>query len=1096
MLKIKIHRIILFSMFNVFCYGQELPKILPSNPEAAAMGKFGDIPVGTFTGVPNISIPIMELSCKSYSVPISLQYHASGIRVNEIASRVGLGWKLNAGGSITRSVRGIPDDYVTGYLSPVVTVSQFLSSTDVAKANWITNFSSEYDFESDIYYYNVPGHSGKFFFKQSVIQSGNQNENPKYEIVTHPKDDVKIDYWTEGTKITRWEITAANGTKYYLGKSKDSTRQARDLSTTYSTNGSTWPDPPQALEDYVTSWHLMDVEAVDQSLTSFTYDFSNITFYNISGQQKEIPKLAGTSSNPIRTSYAFNKDKVHRLTSIINNRGSILFGYNHSRTDLKQDFALTDITLKDLNNKTIDNYALKYGYFTSTKTHNSNFGNLDQRRKRLYLQNVKQTLENVDNKVYSFEYDTSQILPDRFSFSQDFWGYYNGQDNSVFYPKIEWNAGVNNVYTTIAGADRKVYETYAKACSLKKITYPTGGYTEFDFESNKIGNIDFFGLTETKQVTIDGLSSVNSSDTTFEKYITVADPDQYIGGINWTVNMNSCANSGGLDCPKAELYKKIGTQFELIAATNGSSLTQGIVFTEGVPLELKIILYNNSGIFPPEPRVDISAFITGRELIPNSQNGVTSGGLRLKTIKNYDHDGTQLLSKEYIYTKFDDSSTTSGAALNPPTFIYKNMFYCEGGATGGPVDLLQSNSIFPLTNGSSYTSAYSNVTEILDNGNAGKIEYTHHFMYDGAGVQTNTFATGLLEQNINTPLQDFAHRRGLLLNKKVYAKSGSAYNLIEETSNSYNPLGENLLEQYVSVENRGCFGGYSPYKNLSERFYLTQTTTKRYHSTGNVTEIIVYTHDLGYSGRTFPIEVSHTDSMGNSKTTRTYYADDKSQMTGLSTVALSAIDKLKDANRITEPLQTTITLKDSNEVVLSKETQQNAYRDWGNSIPLSEFQRTSKATQNLEDRIQYHSYYSNGNPKEISVKSGPHIVYIWGYKGEYPIARIENAIYTDVSSYVSNLQTLSLADTDNCKQSSCKEELLRQGLNALRTNLPKAMVTTYTYDPLVGVTSITDPRGNTTYYSYDDFNRLKEVRDADKKLVSDYQYHYKSQIQN
>ncbi len=1082
-MKTRSFQIIPFLMFNLYFYGQELPKILPSNPEAASIGKFGDIPVGTFTGVPDISIPIVELSGKSISVPISLQYHASGIRVNEIASRVGLGWKLNAGGSITRSVRGIPDDYVTGYLNPEVTVSEFLSSTDVQKANWITNFSSEYDFESDIYYYNVPDHNGKFFFIPK--------ENQKYEIITHPKDDVKIEYFTEGTKITRWVITAANGTKYYLGESKDNMRQARDLSTSYSTKGSNWPDPPQALEDYVTSWHLMDIEAVDQSLTSFAYSFSNITFYNVSGQQKEIPKLAGTSSNPVRTSYAFNKDKVHRLTSITNNRGSVLLNYNHARVDLKQDFALTSITLKDFNNKTIDNYTLAYGYFTSTKFHNSNFGDLDQRRKRLYLQKVNQTLNNTDNKVYSFQYDTSQILPDRFSFSQDFWGYYNGRDNGLFYPQIEWNAGVNNVYTTIAGADRKVYENYAKACLLKKISYPTGGYAEFEFESNKIGNIDFFGLTQTRQVTIDGLSSVNSNDNIFEKFITVADPDQYVGGINWTVNMNTCSNSGGFDCPKAELYKKIGTQYQLIAATNGSSLTQGIVFTEGVPLDLKIILYNNSGIFPPAPRVDISAFITGRELLPVSQNGVASGGLRVKTIKNYDRDGTQLLTKEYAYTKFDDPLTTSGAALNPPTFIYQNMFFCQGGATGGPVDLLQSNSIFPLTNGSSYTTGYTNVTELLDSGNEGKIEYTHHFVHDGEGVQTNVFATGLLEQNINTPLQDFSHRRGLLLNKKVYAKNGNAFDLIEETSNSYNPFGENLLEQNIAVENRGCFGGYSPYKNLSERFYLTQTTTKRYHSTGNVTAISSYTHDPGYNGRTFPIEVSHTDSKGNSRITRTYYADDKTLMTGLSAVALSAIDKLKDSNRIAEALQTRITVKDASNAVLSEETQRTTYKDWGAGIPFPEYQRTSKGAEGLEDRIQYHSYYNNGNPREISLTNGPHIVYIWGYNGEYPIARIENAFYSDVSSYISNLQTLSNADTDNCRISSCKEEQLRLALNALRTDLPNAMVTSYTYDPLVGVTSITDPRGHITYYSYDDFNRLKEVRDEEDNILMDYEYHYR-----
>src|SRR5580704_2162967 len=77
-----------------------------ASPTAASLGKFGDIPVSYHTGIPNISIPIYTVQAGALKLPISLSYHASGLKVQENASWVGAGWSLNAGGAITRSVVG------------------------------------------------------------------------------------------------------------------------------------------------------------------------------------------------------------------------------------------------------------------------------------------------------------------------------------------------------------------------------------------------------------------------------------------------------------------------------------------------------------------------------------------------------------------------------------------------------------------------------------------------------------------------------------------------------------------------------------------------------------------------------------------------------------------------------------------------------------------------------------------------------------------------------------------------------------------------------------------------------------------------------
>jgi YD repeat-containing protein len=56
-----------------------------------------------------------------------------------------------------------------------------------------------------------------------------------------------------------------------------------------------------------------------------------------------------------------------------------------------------------------------------------------------------------------------------------------------------------------------------------------------------------------------------------------------------------------------------------------------------------------------------------------------------------------------------------------------------------------------------------------------------------------------------------------------------------------------------------------------------------------------------------------------------------------------------------------------------------------------------------------------------------------------------------------------------------------------------AQMTTFTYDPLVGMTSATDAAGVTTFYEYDDWQRLKRVKDENGNIVKQQVYHYKGQ---
>ena len=83
--------------------------VLPPTPQAAALARYGEHPVDLSTGLVDISVPVYTIRLGDFELPVTLSYHASGIKVTDMSTSVGLGWVLNAGGAISRSICGAPD---------------------------------------------------------------------------------------------------------------------------------------------------------------------------------------------------------------------------------------------------------------------------------------------------------------------------------------------------------------------------------------------------------------------------------------------------------------------------------------------------------------------------------------------------------------------------------------------------------------------------------------------------------------------------------------------------------------------------------------------------------------------------------------------------------------------------------------------------------------------------------------------------------------------------------------------------------------------------------------------------------------------------
>jgi hypothetical protein len=165
---------------------------------------------------------------------------------------------------------------------------------------------------------------------------------------------------------------------------------------------------------------------------------------------------------------------------------------------------------------------------------------------------------------------------------------------------------------------------------------------------------------------------------------------------------------------------------------------------------------------------------------------------------------------------------------------------------------------------------------------------------------------------------------------------------------------------------------------------------------------------------------------------------------------------------------------------------------FANSRPQKVQYKTSNMNA-FEDKIVYDRYDYYGNTAEISTNDGKHTCYIWSYGNQYPVAQIDHITYSGLLQALGK-DTVWIKELGNKYAPSEQDMNL---LNGLRSKLPTSQVSTFTYKPLLGVSSITDASGSTVYYEQDNFGRLTEislVKDGQKKKLQTNEYHTNNEI--
>lgn len=434
---------------------------IPPSPSIKGLNKYGDIPVNFYTGIPDISIPLFTFQQGDISLPVTVSYHASGFKVDEIASEVGLGWSLPLKGYISRVVRGLPDESANGYLSVTSRENIYgVNSNNTQDAiNKYDNFDlmnnasdGLWDLEPDVYSFSFNGRSGKFTIKADS------------SIMLFPYQNLKIippTLSSSGFSNGIWKIITEDGFSYTFGSSGY-------VEETYN--------PQQDfIPNFVSSWVLKKIESPRGHTVNFGYSeheietvmpLSEVDYHTISGGGS-----CGMASNSDQLTLFI---KTQQLESVISQNQSIDLIYKLTeREDLPGSFALSEIVHSDeICDEFISKYNFHHAYF------NPNTSSTEKRLKLTKLDRLLPLNDQVDQR-HTFAYNESINLPDRASLSKDHWGYFNNKNNSTLIPAMTFNDSY------LSGADRQTSEPHSLAYLLTAINYPTGGYSAFYYEGNK-----------------------------------------------------------------------------------------------------------------------------------------------------------------------------------------------------------------------------------------------------------------------------------------------------------------------------------------------------------------------------------------------------------------------------------------------------------------------------------------------------------------------------------------------------------------------------------------------------------------------------------
>ncbi|WPV69296.1 DUF5977 domain-containing protein [Chitinophaga sp. LS1] len=975
-------------LINLHTTKGQSPSIIPLPAEAAALFQYNSTPVSMMTGVPQISYPIYEINTGKIKVPITLSYHASGIKVTQKATWVGLGWSLLAGGSIARQIRGDEDETTTsGWFNQSTPISSFGSVlTYDGRKNY---YESRPDLQPDFFNYNFTGKSGRFLYSRDL-----------QDFVTAPYKPVRIIH----TSDNNYEITDDDGSRYFFTK---------PFKTTTDNTG---------LQSHIIGWNLTKIisndgadsvifnyatptasgdKAADNVLT-----FNKVYRKNVSGTDDAASYVADEVIETITYSY----NSVPNISEIIFRQGKVKLYGNTVRSDYAGN-ALDSIVVYSNDNGTynrVKKVSFNYSYFY---TGNSYPSYTDYRLKLLSFSN--DDLNGEQPEKYTFGYN-STTLPNTLSCSQDWWGFYNGVTQYTLMPRQLPSQTTIQMYGYLGTADRSSSATYIMAGILNQVTYPTGGYTTYDYAINTYERTPDNKDSTIASITLAGPAKTgvtygwDSATTTF--LVRPPGNNQYYYELKISIDFSASSANPPFtyaqdvqlrDITTGKTVASWNSDTYLNAGTSGIAHTLTATYTCDTSHTYQLYVGIND-----LPTTTVTARIS--IAVPdNSTKYKYGGGIRVETISSYNLDNT--LQKKDVY-KYGENESGIGYLPTSADDMTTNIFYntttrryIATSSTGcktedGDKYTYIAQSSYPTITFQGANVLYPYVTkyEYSNTRPNGKTIFTYKIPNDFITIGNQSALGG--KERIDNGLSDE------LPIKTTYYKfnsEDSSFSVIKETINTwdlFNFSQDSALMVFPTVEystTQHCGDSYLDYSSFvymvkSGGRHLSAVTENNYDDNGTVfSNTVSYT----YNDKNHPQTITKFNSKNDTLVTEMRYPGEHSSID----VNADVLDHMVTKNMLNQfywqgnyTNATLLSYKHtlfsdswgSNDSLIAPKIDSNWQLGNDNSLPAI--------------TIAYQSYGQHGNIRQIRDAQGITTAYTWSADDSYPVAQTAGAAVNQV----------------------------------------------------------------------------------------------------